>query len=390
MVLAIWLFLRITASIWAAVVSSLRPITIPEQSISLWPPSSPFSGWLARAALYPLLRWDARWFVEIARNGYHTYDGTTSFHPLYPWLAAVLARTGIPELVSLLLISSAAGLFFLLTFMHMAQSEYGDQPAIISTMMLAVFPTACVLFVPYTEGLFLWFAALCLLWSRQHDWWRAGVAGFFAALARQQGLFLILPMAWQLWDAAGRRIVLNRQNIRSWSALSLPLLGMSCWTLYRAVVLKDFSPDFQNPHSIIYSFLISPNANHVVAFQTFTWPWVPLAAALQRLQIDPDIDLVISLVMSVWSLIFLVIAWRHLDASYRLYSSVMFLASFSLYTGSFQPYLGLARHLFLAFPVFLPLGKIVVRPWQRILLLVIALLGQLFLMMEYVAQVWVM
>ena len=43
--------------------------------------------------------------------------------------------------------------------------------------------------------------------------------------------------------------------------------------------------------------------------------------------------------------------------SYRIYSLTMTWLAFSYYTGPYYPYMGLPRHLLLAFPVFIGLAQ---------------------------------
>jgi len=67
----------------------------------------------------------------------------------------------------------------------------------------------------------------------------------------------------------------------------------------------------------------------------------------------------------------------------------MTLAAFSYHTGSLHPYMGLPRHLLLAFPVFIPLGRVVRRRWQRLALVTIAALGWTLMNGFYVLHAWV-
>ena len=50
--------------------------------------------------------------------------------------------------------------------------------------------------------------------------------------------------------------------------------------------------------------------------------------------------------------------------------------------------MGLPRHLLLAFPVFIGLGAVVRKGWQRLLIWVVEMLGFLFLATLYVIEGW--
>jgi len=75
--------------------------------------------------------------------------------------------------------------------------------------------------------------------------------------------------------------------------------------------------------------------------------------------------------------------------SYRIYAVVIALVSFAYHTGPFFPYMGLPRHLLLAFPVFIGLGPVLCYRWQRLLMVGLGLFGILFLLMLYVIQGWI-
>ena len=75
--------------------------------------------------------------------------------------------------------------------------------------------------------------------------------------------------------------------------------------------------------------------------------------------------------------------------SYRLYSLSITVLSFSFYTGQIHPYMGLPRHLFLAFPIYIGLASLIIKPWQRLLIIGISALGMAFLVIGYVLQSWV-
>jgi hypothetical protein len=65
------------------------------------------------------------------------------------------------------------------------------------------------------------------------------------------------------------------------------------------------------------------------------------------------------------------------------------MVSFAYYTGPVYAYMGLPRHLLLAFPVFIGLGQTVQRSWQRLLLVGGGFVGVCFLTLLYVFEAWV-
>src|SRR2546423_390421 len=85
-----------------------------------------------------LLRWDAGWYSRIARQGY-AYEGNNLiqndvvFFPLYPLLARVVSLlSGLPEHVSLLLISNVAILVASVLIYDLIEKSYDRTTAFYS------------------------------------------------------------------------------------------------------------------------------------------------------------------------------------------------------------------------------------------------------------------
>lgn len=389
--LMLWAILRVLSSIVAAFTSALRPMTELEQRVPAWPPAPPLSLWLERVLVAPWARWDALWYERIVRFGYDPNNGTAQFHPLYPWLAVPLARLGMSPMLALLTVNTVAALGLLALFYRLAEREAGPSQAPLSTLLFATFPAAFILFAPYSEGLFLLWAMLAMMGARQGRWWAAGAAGGLAALTRQQGLFLLLPLVWELWEARrrGEKEQRGRAFCASGLALLLVPLGYGLWTAYRLLVLQDASPDFSSINGLIYSLLISPSASQVVPIQQFLWPWEALRRAIVHLAQTGDMDTVYNLVLAGFFLALLVLAWRHLRTGDRLYVAMIVLAALSYHTGPVHPYMGLPRHLLLAFPVFLPLGRVARRRGPQRLLIGLTAAGWMFMAAFYVLHAWV-
>jgi hypothetical protein len=256
-------------------------------------------------------------------------------------------------------------------------------------MLFVFFPSTFILFAPYPEGLFLLWAALCFLWARQGKWWWAGVAGGLATLTRQQGIFLLFPMAWELWEATGRAPRRILPTWRSWLAITTIPAGLLVWVIYRAVALGNIATRVSHIPALIYSLFVSPSANKVATFHVFTWPWRAIGLALSKLGSAPDIDLWTNLILAGTFLAFLAASWHSMCVSYRIYATVISLVSFCYHTGPIHPYMGLPRHLLLAFPVFIGLAPRCTRAGVRLSITVLSVLGMMFLLFAYVMEAWV-
>jgi hypothetical protein len=386
---ALWLALRLISSVFISFISSLRPMTEIEQRIALLPPSEPLNAWLERAFIAPWLRWDAVWFTRIVTQGYHANDGTALFHPLYPLSAMPLYRLHLNPTLSLLLISALASLGLIFLFEHLAAMDLQPEAARFSTLLLFFAPLAFVFFAPYTDGLFLMFAVLCILWARKKSWWLAGLAGGLAALTRQQGTFLLIPVAWEMWESAEHNL---RKLLGSWKhyiSLGLIPAGYLSWIIYRTLVLSDVRPDFSKPLTFLSSLLLSPSGTNVVPIHGLLWPWEVIRLAVVKLLQAPDLDLIVNLILGAGFLVLLAIAWKNMRWGYRLYALTITIISFSFYTGPVHPYMGMPRHLLLAFPVFIGAAPKIDRPWKRLLVIGLSVAGWFSLLGLYGLEAWV-
>lgn len=355
-IVGLWLVERIVLSLWAALCSIFPPVA---GDRGTWPPYAPLSAWLDRVLLQPWLRWDAHYYADIAARGYRLDDGTAQFHPLFPTLGGIVGALVGSPLLGLMIVGSTAALGALLAFDRLARLDLAPADASRATRYFALSPLAFILFAPYSEALFLLCSILTLLYARRRRWWLAGIFGALTTLTRQQGLFLLAPLAWELWEDSGRDLRVLLRRWRNSAALLLVPGGYAIWLLYRGLALGDVSFDPQRPYTLIYSLLISSSSAKVVPVQAFLPPWQVLWTAVASLSQPQSFTTAVDLAFGGLALTVFVLGFRslwRLRPSYAIYSAVLMLVSFSYYTGRHFPYMGLPRHCLLAFPMMLPLA----------------------------------
>lgn len=154
-----------------------------------------------------LLAWDASWYRDIARSGYHGVAAEgLRFFPLFPlvaravsWLPGVSAGFGVVFVANV----SALALGFAL-YQLVVQEREDTELARRAVWLVYLVPPAFVLVMGYAEATFMTFAAIVLIGVRSQRWWLAGICGFLAALTRPVGVLLAVPAAvegWQRRDA---------------------------------------------------------------------------------------------------------------------------------------------------------------------------------------------
>ena len=177
--------------------------------------------------------WDGGWYAAIAEHGYFN-SASTSFFPLYPilvrfadYLPGGAAFWGVAVSVACLL----AALYFLY---EIAEELFDARVARAAILAFAFFPSAFFMNSVYSESVFL-AATAGTVWAlrvRRH-FLLACLFAYFAMAARNVGIFLLVPL---LWELVGRR------RTRLWEGvlgLVGSLGGLVAYMLYLAKGLGD-------------------------------------------------------------------------------------------------------------------------------------------------------
>ncbi len=382
-IVVLWAATRILLSLWVAFCSAFFHASAYEQQFAAWPPRTPVGEWLSRVFLTPWDRWDVVHFLKIASRGYRPDDGTAAFHPLYPVLGNITGTlVGGHELWGMFIVSSLGSLLFLIALERLARLDLPPELAYRACFFFLMLPVAFVLFAPYSESLFMFCSVVAVLMARRDRWWLAGSWGALAVLTRQQGLLLLVPLAWEFWEAAHRdwRTALTRWR----AALSLLLIPIALvgWVAFRNLTLAgDVRFEWSDPYSLVYGLFISPSATKVVPQQIFTYPWKAMYMALSYWSITNIIDLTMGAVYIVLLITGAKRLWS-VRPSYFLYALVTVLVSLSFSTGLPYSYMGLARHCLLAFPFALLVATS--RRRTALWMTVVGLLSMLVLSLLYV------
>ena len=147
--------------------------------------------------------WDSGWYFDIASRGYYfNADGQSSiaFFPLFPMLMRAVAwlfgGTDRAVWVAGIVVSCSAFALGLLAVHRLTQQLFGDREvARRAVLYLALFPFSLFFTRVYAESVFLLTSVLAV--SRAYDgrWWRAGISGALATIARPNGILIGLPLA---------------------------------------------------------------------------------------------------------------------------------------------------------------------------------------------------
>lgn len=171
--------------------------------------------------------WDGTWYLEVAANGYPSdlpagtgAAGQTplGFFPGFPLLIRGTARlTGVDPRLAGLVICLAGGLVATVLLWLLAERLCDARTANRAVALFVFAPSAFVLNMVYSEGVFLAAAIACLYLLLRRAWLLAGVAGAVASAVRPTGLVVVL--------CCGVAALLAIRERREWKAVVAPVLG---------------------------------------------------------------------------------------------------------------------------------------------------------------------
>ena len=215
-----------------------------------------------------LSRWDAGWYVDIARDGYHYEPGKPSnaaFFPLYPLLIrATHAILLLPDndywwFLSGIVLSNLALLVALGYFRSLLAIDFEAKTVSRAITYLLIFPTTFFFSSVYSESLFLALTVGAFYYARKNRWLTACILTALATLTRSQGIILLLPLLIEY---------LAQRNFRleqvSWNATGFALIPAALFAF--ALFLKVNFGSW----TIIFDLQNAWN-------RRLMWPWYPAA-----------------------------------------------------------------------------------------------------------------
>lgn len=309
-------------------------------------------------------RWDALWYQHIATSGYAPNDGSIAFFPLYPFasrLVSVVLAGNI--LLAELVVSAIACVGALAMLWRLVNLEIaGGIPrrwilpypvtfdrkvaiAALTVLLTLCFPVGFFLLAPFTESLFLLFAVATLYFARSGRPWLAGLAGLAASLARTQGVFLVLPIAWEVVRARDGWDWIRRRGGRppGWSILAaaLPLGGIVAFTLFQRVVLGGQKSGFELQAIWGYQLVLPTDAFAAA------WGYVTSDRGVAARAVEA-----FNAISLVGATLITLLAARRLPFAYTLYvlPSLLVLYGREMY---FSPLMSVSRYVLVLFPCFM-------------------------------------
>jgi hypothetical protein len=328
--------------------------------------------------------WDGVWFVRIASHGYRHPD-SAAFFPLYPLLMRGLAPlTGGNYVIAGVVISLAAYGVAMVLLYKLAAKLFDPAVAAWTVAFVSWFPTSTVFSAVYSESLFLMLTLAAFWFAARRSWALAALAGFFAALTRNSGVLLVVPLLLLYGREVGwtwRRVRFRwPRDLRLLWLLLVPA-GLAAYAAYLKVKLGSataFSSDQSNWHR----YLSDPFSTVYDGGRKAAWGALRIIEG--HASVAPGqqgyayiVYAIAPFLVFAGAVALIVLGWRKLPASYTAWA-LLGLALPLLYPTVMRPLYSFHRFAVLIFPLFIVAALVTgnVR-WLRWTLLIASAAGLL-------------
>lgn len=347
----------------------------------------------------PWVAWDGAWFASIAQLGYRGPQ-SPAFFPAYPYvvrMASAITGNVVLAGVAVSLVCAAAAMVVLY---KMVATRFGAPVAAWAVAFLSLCPTSLFFGSVYSESLLLLLVVGAIALAERGLWVAACAAGALAALTRNIGVLVCLPLLFTYAESRGwtmRRVRLEWPRDARLAWLGLVPAGLAAFMLLLWSRFGDALAFVTVQSAWARSFALPPvtvwralrQAGHAVRVTADRWPptWVWLGPAgdgqwMYAMVLLPFVAFVAALVV-------LVAAWRRLPAAYNVWALVVVLVPlFS--PARDQALLSYPRFLLLGFPLFVGLALVTERrTLLRWTLLAVSVLLLVWLSASFALFSWV-
>jgi hypothetical protein len=161
-----------------------------------------------------LCRFDCTWYLGIAAHGYSPvetgpfpWQTNFAFYPLFPLLMrALMPLSGGDALHAGILVANLCFVAALVyVYLYVRELGFERNVALLTGLILCVFPQSIVFSAPYTESLCLLLLAAAMYHLRREHYLAAGIAAALLSATRPNAIFFILFAVVWLWQRHGAR-----------------------------------------------------------------------------------------------------------------------------------------------------------------------------------------
>lgn len=298
---------------------------------------------------------DGGHYLSISRDGYYEYEH--GFFPLYP-VAVHLMRsiTGIPFVLSGLVVTYISFFVFLKWFWRLLRLDFSERDSRTMMIVFLSFPVVFYLIAVYTDALYLMLTVFCFWFARKRQWWRAGIAGGLAALARFPGIALLPALLVEMYLS-------EKKNWKQFVPIALVPLATLGYLFYIQVTDGDW-------RLFISSMGVWKQNQYVFPLQT-AFRYTKILGSVRDMHLVYLVS-AIELLASLGAISLLVIGRKLIRPSYLVYAASYLIIPLS--SGTFQ---GMPRYVMHSFPILIILSLFLKKKWYTPILGVVSFVLQL-------------
>ncbi len=187
--------------------------------------------------LFSWANFDGEHYLAISMNGYKFLE--QAFFPVYPMVISILSKpfySGsflglINSTIVGLLVSNIAFFLSLIVLYELIVIDFSKKIALVTIILILIFPTSFFFGALYSESLFLLLSSLAFLSIRKKKWVLAAFFGIIASATRAIGV-LLLPVF--LIEAYSQK-----EKFKNWSWVLLIPLGLILYMIYQYLTVGD-------------------------------------------------------------------------------------------------------------------------------------------------------
>jgi hypothetical protein len=195
-------------------------------------------------------KWDGGHYLYIAENWYtNSMEGDKRYHlvfyPLYPVLIKGVYFFVKSYFWSGVIVSNIS-LFVGCTYLYkLVKIDYEEDVAFRAVKYMLIYPITFFLSITFSESVFFALSIMTVYYLRCHKWFLAGICGMFAAVSRNFGIILFVPVVAEFLlyfaDACRNRKdgKLVRKLLNGLNILFIPM-GFSLYLLLNKVISGDW------------------------------------------------------------------------------------------------------------------------------------------------------
>ena len=189
--------------------------------------------YLSNPFLFAWANFDGEHYLSISQIGYRGLE--QAFFPIYPLLMNVLSKPfgGSIETSVLMgfLISNIAFVLAIYFLYKLIKLDFPKEIAILTILLMLVFPTSFYFGAVYSESLFLLLSVLSFYSARKDRWLLASLFGIAASATRIFGILLLGALLLEAWQ---RKI-----SWRKYFWIIFIPLGLFSYMFYQWVTVSD-------------------------------------------------------------------------------------------------------------------------------------------------------